>query len=364
MRANRLAWVSLVLVPLVVGCKEGGPRTTGYLAKPGGEQIRVAVLPFDSASLQFENAGLLVSQEMVTTLLATGLFEVVDPGAVYQAMVDGGLRNGTGYGFGPAAMEKMQEKLGPVRIFVAGIVQEFGEVRIGPASYPSVSINARAIDAQTGAILWSGSVSRTGADSERFFGLGAVHSTGRLARAAVRDLVASVNARELARLVRSSAPAAPDGTPLASAAHAMTGASPRTTGRERYFDEGPGYPEAALIGLLPEVSGLARGPVEHREHHYSMVETSYQSRETAVHARLVDYRAVEAALGFVRHDHPDETEGTFAGLPAYAGTSAAQMPGGYYLDIAVGRFGLFLEGPGSRQSEIERIARALILAMK
>jgi len=34
------------------------------------------------------------------------------------------------------------------------------------------------------------------------------------------------------------------------------------------------------------------------------------------------------------------------------------------LDIAVGRFGLFLEGPSDRQSSVEQVARAIIHGMK
>ncbi len=358
---RNLIWISCALLLLAcAGCKEGGPATSGYLAKTQEGRVRLVVLPFESAGLQSENAGQIVSQEMVTALLATGMFDVADPGAVYQAMVDAGLRNGNGYGLGPAAMDKLQEKLGPVRVFLVGIVQEFGEVRVGPASYPSISINARLLDGQTGAILWSGSVSRTGADTEKFFGLGAVHSTGRLARIAVRDLVGSVNRRELAKILQAS----PGAAPSAAQAHALPTSSLRRTGTERYFDENASYPEAALRGLLVDIAGMTRSAVDYREHHYSIVEASYQTQNTTIGIKLIDYRKASAAKDFVKLDHPDEAEGTFEGLPAYAAPSPAQRPGGYHLDVAVGRFGLYAQGPSERKTEIETVARALIDAMQ
>lgn len=361
MSVRDLTWVPCALLLLAcAGCKEGGPATSGYLAKPQEGRVRLVVLPFESASLQSENAGQIVGQEMVTALLATGMFDVADPGAVYQAMVDAGLRNGNGYGLGPAALEKLQEKLGPVRVFLVGIVQEFGEVRVGPASYPSISINARLLDGQTGAILWSGSVSRTGADTEKFFGLGAVHSTGRLSRIAVRDLVGSVNRRELAKILQASSEAAPSAAQM----HALPAPSLRRTGTERYFDESASYPEAALRSLPVDVAGMTKGSVEYREHHYSIVETSYQAQNTTIGVRLVDYRKASVARDFVKLDHPDEAEETFSGLPAYAAPSPAQTPGGYHLDIAVGRFGLFAQGPSGKKAEIETVARALIDAMQ
>jgi len=358
---SKVIYAPIVMLALAVaGCRESGPRASGYLAVPGPQRIRAAVIPFDSASLQFENAGQVIGQEVVTALMETGMFDVVDPGAVYQAMVDAGLRNANGYGMGPSGLERLQEKMGPVRIFVVGMVQEFGEVRIGPASYPSISINARVLDARNGSILWSGSVSRTGSDTEKFFGLGAVHSPGRLARGAVRELIGSVNRRELARILQASA----EGPPPMEAAHVVPASRVRLTGKERFFDEKASYSEADMRSLMVEVGGLSRSGVGYREHHYSIAEATYRGSGFEVHAKLVDYRKAESALGFVRHEHPDEAEVQFAGLPAFSAPSAADMPGGYHLDLAAGRFGIFLRGPSQRQEDMERVARALIAAMK
>ncbi len=351
--------LAMALTIAIAGCQEGGSRASGYLVPPGAGRIRAVVLPFESASLQFEGAGLVVGQELVTALMETGCFDVVDPGAVYQAMVEAGLRNGNGYGLGPAALEKLQERVGPVGIFVVGMVQEFGEVRIGPASYPSVSINARVLSPR-GNILWSGSVSRTGSDTEKFFGFGAVHSPGRLVRGAVRELIGNVNQRELAGILRACA----EESVVTASAPAAPAPRRLIAGKERFFDEKAIYPEAELRDLLVEMAGLTRGPVKCREHHYSMVETTYQGAGFGIQAKLVDYRKAESALGFVRHEHPSESEGQFAGLPAYTAASAEKMPGGYHLDISVGRFGLFLRGPAQAQDDIERVARALIGPMK
>jgi TolB-like protein len=361
---NNLKWQSVGLVVLVglcvSGCKEGGPGASGYLVKAGGEaRMRVAVVPFDSASLQTESAGRIVTQEVVTGLLGTGIFDVVEPGSVYQALSEQGARNI--YGLDPVTMQKLQERLGPVRAYVVGVVQEYGEVRVGPATYPSISVNARVLDGQTGAILWSGSVSRTGADSEKLFGIGAVYSPGRLARAVVQDLIKTFDRRELVKLLQTVSPATTQGP-------ATIVQPPRPTSdvpvRGKFTDESVAYGEADLKALLADVPGMTRSDIVYSEHHFSMVTATYQAQGSDLRAKVEDCRKMAAARGRVKHDHPDEADGKLDGLLAFAGPTAATMPGGYELDAAVGRFAMFLSGPATRQAEIEKLGHAIIVAMK
>ncbi|MBM3472870.1 MAG: hypothetical protein FJX75_06350 [Armatimonadetes bacterium] len=360
MNIRRSLLIAPIALPfLLAGCKEGGPGSSGYLVKPGTERVRIAVLPFEVASPQYETAGQVVTQEIVTALLSTGLFEVVEPGLVYQALSESGSRNL--YGLDRETMQALQQQVGPVRVFVVGLVQEFGEVRIGPESYPSVSLTARVLDGETGSIVWAGSVSKTGADSEKLFGIGAVHSQGRVIRAAVKGLIAKIDRKQLAEVL-AAGPTQPVG-PAVPRGPTPSG-PPKVTGNERFFDEKATWTQAALTDLLLEVEGLTRAPVLFRQHHFDIVETQYAADGYEIRAKLVDYRQVKAAQGYVQLDHPGEAEQLLAGLPAYGTESSPDDPGAYVLDVAVGRFGLSLIGPAAHRADVEKAATAIIAAMK
>lgn len=354
----------LIVVPVLMavmtsGCKEGGPGRQSYVAKPGQQLIRVAIVPFDSMGLAQENAARIVTEEIMTSLLSTGMFDVVEPGMVYMAMSEAGTRNA--WGIDPATMQKLQEKLGPVRAFVVGTVQEYGEVRVGSVSYPSISISARVVEPETGQILWAGSCSRTGAESEKLFGMGAVYSSGRLARAVVRELMNSVD-RERLLAVLNAAPA-PPATAVVRTPTTPT-ASGGPTGNEKFFDEAAVVSQAILVGYLVDYDGFTKGEIDFRKHHFSMAETTYASQGLLIAAKLEDCGKKDVALARIKHEHPDETEARFAGLPAFMAASPANTPGAYHLDVAVGRFALFLTGPGSKKGDIEKVAQAIIAAMK
>jgi hypothetical protein len=343
----------IILGGALAGCREGGPGGQESLAQPGAP-VRVAVVPFDSTGVQQENAAQLITDEVVTNLIGTGLFQVVEPGIVYQALADLGTRNS--YGLDLATMQKLQDKIGPVRAFVVGMVGEFDTVQVGPDSYPAISVSARVLDAQSGAILWSGSASRTGADSEQVFGLGAVHSPGRLARAVVTQLIASVPRDKLLALLKTTAPAA---APAGPAPAPVTG----PTGKEKYLDESATYTDATLKALLVDVPGFTRDTVTYHQHHFGIVEGGYHNT-SVITVRLVDCLQRQAALSLVQYYHPNDTQGQFAGLPAFETASGPKTPGGYHLDLAAGRFALFLTGPEAQKADLEIVAQALVNAMK
>lgn len=355
------AALGLLAVVLVSGCKEGGPSRSGYLIAPGEQRIRVAVLPFDAATQRQGDSGQIVAQELVTALVGSRIFEVIEPGAVYAALIELGVRNG--FGLSPSTMAKLQDRIGPVDIFVVGMVQDYSEVRVGPASYPTISLNARLIDGYSGSILWSGSVSRTGSDSEKFFGIGAVHSQGRLARAAVADLIGTLDQGRLVALLDSTSQAREDSGQ--SRRPAVGGTKTVTwSGNEAFFDENAVLSEADMRSALVDVDGMVKGSVQARQHHFSIVETTYDGTGTQIKAKLVDYRKADAALGYVRLEHPGETEQELVGMPAFMGTSSEEHPGAYYVDLAAGRFGIYMVGPSERKSGIETVAASLVEALR
>lgn len=351
---------AILMTMVVSGCKEGGPSRASSTAQGGPCVIRVAIVPFDGMGLSEENAARVVTEEVLTTLMGTGLFDVVEPGMVYSALAETGARNA--WGIDPATMQKVEDKIGPVDCFVVGTVQEFGEVHVGSLSYPSISVSARVLEPESGKVLWSGSASRTGAESEKLFGMGAVHSPGRLARAVVQQLITCVPAGKL--LAELKRPQPQPGTVVALPVPPKPGPPTGLTGKEKFMDETATVSEAVLKGYLVDFDGFTRGEVTFRTHHFSIAEVTYEKPNLMVAVKLEDCGKKDVAAARIHHNHPDDTDGRFAGLPAYESPSSARLPGAFHLDLAAGRFALFLTGPESRKSEIENLAQAILAAMK
>jgi len=346
---------------MTAGCKEGGPGRAGYVVQPGQTLIRVAIVPFDSQGVSQENAARIVTEEVVTTLLGTGMFDVVEPGMVYAAMAEGGARNA--WGLDPATMQGLEEKLGPVSAFVVGTVQEFGEVRVGALTYPSISVSARVLEPQSGRILWAGSCSRTGAETEKLFGMGAVYSSGRLARAVVQQLIKGVDRDKLLAALRA-APTPPETPRVGPRAPSTPGATAGPTGTEKYMNESGAVTDAVLQGYLVDVEGFTKGKVTIRSHHFPIAETTYEAKGEAIAVKLSDCGKKGTALDRVRYEHPGESDTRFAGLPAFRSSSSEAMPGAVHLDVAVGRFALFVTGPTGSKPDLDRVAQTIIDAMK
>jgi hypothetical protein len=178
----------------------------------------------------------------------------------------------------------------------------------------------------------------------------------------VRDLVSTLNQRQLVALLEASSAA--EGEARAPRQPTATARRPaETTGSENFFDENVTISEADMRSSLVDVEGMVKDPVRFRQHHFSIAETTYNGTVTEIQVKLVDYRKAEAALGYVKLEHPGETEQKIAGLPAFIGPSSDKSPGAYYVDLAAGRFGIYALGPSGRGSDIERVARSLVEAL-
>jgi hypothetical protein len=115
--------------------------------------------------------------------------------------------------------------------------------------------------------------------------------------------------------------------------------------------------EEQLRGLLREVAGFSRSAVEYQKHVYGTVEAGYEGGGRKVTAKLVDYTSAEQARQFLAAEHPGQTPGSFANLPAYVGESQFGI---LHLNVVVGRFGLYLSGPVDARETVERVGRALL----
>ena len=100
---------------------------------------------------------------------------------------------------------------------LTGMVEEYGEVRIGNETYPSVSFSSRLVNARDATIVWAGMVSRTGADKVLLFDIRRISSMGKLVKSAVQSMASSM-LHDQDRIVAALRPAA--STPASAAAGA------------------------------------------------------------------------------------------------------------------------------------------------
>ena len=324
-----------VVMLCLSGCNDSGQSTRIFLKNGTSKRLRVAVLPFDNVSRD-QDAGRVITNTVITYLLSTGEFDVVEPGIVYATMGSENVRLTEGVTV--EVSQKLQTKLN-ADAYVMGMVEEYGEVRIGSDTYPAVSFSARLVDARTATILWAATISKTGADNVKLFDIGRVSSLGKLSKQAVATLAASLYKSKnsiIADIATSHDKIVPfdvkvvnDGKPeqvglsLVQSPTAATDAASavaRLAQTGRSFDESATYGEKELTALLKDVGFDKLGPVTYKKHFHGSVETSYQigGNGKSVEVRLVDYLKSASSEKFIKHYNPGAQQITFETLPAFS----------------------------------------------
>ncbi|HVO09258.1 MAG TPA: CsgG/HfaB family protein [Vicinamibacteria bacterium] len=184
MMRSPLTILLVALAPALAGC--ASHTTTQYL-HPNvdlGAMKTVAVLPFENVT-QEQTAGEKVQRIFITELLATGVFQVVEPGAVNKALR--AERSDLAVsGLAPADLKRLGEAL-KVDGFFMGTVIDFNESHSGSTPAPEVTVQLRLVEAQSGVTVWNTSKTRSGASlSARMFGVGG-DSLTQAAREVVRE---------------------------------------------------------------------------------------------------------------------------------------------------------------------------------
>ena len=146
---------------------------------------RVAVLPFVNDSTR-RYAGEILTDQLIGQLVEVGA-NVVEPGLVRQVM----LESRQFYSEGPSVPETDL-----LRLHLSADVVVFGEVsrydeKLGPQA-AQVEFLVRAIDTETGQLIWASSSFAGGNKGVYFFGAGRVHAAQSLATEMARALVDTV----------------------------------------------------------------------------------------------------------------------------------------------------------------------------
>ena len=375
-RLLKLAIAAVVCIAFVAGCNDGGPSTKIFVKKDNGRKLRVAVLPFDNVARDAE-AGRVITNTVVTYMLTTGYFDVVEPGVVYAAMGSTGVR--TTEGMTPEASAKLQPLLN-ADIYVTGVVEEYGEVRVGADTYPAVSFSSRLLNARTNEIMWAATISKTGAEGAKIFDIGRISSLGKLSKLAVKAMADSLikSKAQIFSGVQPGAAASGDAgngepssvSPTATPATTPTptpaasgGTAAATTAGAKYMDEALVYGEPEMTALLKDVGDAKLGVVRYSKHYHGTIETQYQltAGGKIIDVKLVDYKKVATAAKFVEQETPSGEKGSFDSHSAVTDTSEFDY---FHLNIAAGRFGIYLRGPSAQKAETEALGKGIIALLK
>lgn len=173
-----------MLLLLVAGCA-GAPRT---FRAPGPGVPAGSVVAFVPLVNLTENeaAPRLFTDKLLLELGRLRYFEVQDPGIVLGFLRE--LRILVPDRMSRDQMAKLAEQSG-ADLFLVGTVTECREGTETPAGVPVAGLNLRLVDAISGAVIWAGSLARTGTDRETFFGLGKIRNLDKLSATMARDLV-------------------------------------------------------------------------------------------------------------------------------------------------------------------------------
>ncbi len=162
-----------------------------------GRPVRIAVLPFANDSTR-RNAGDILSLHFVRWLAATENVDIIEPGMVRKALLEGRLIM-TG-GISIPQIELVRALL-DADLVVTGTVSDYQE-SLGADGVPSVVFTVRGIDARAERVVWTSLSYNRGDQGVFFFESGRVDTAYRLASEMVRQAVRSVAPRGRSRSTR------------------------------------------------------------------------------------------------------------------------------------------------------------------
>ena len=153
--------IGLLVLFLLAGCAgKSGTSQEVFLREDVdfGFIQRIAVLPFENNTNDKFAPGRF--RDIVTTsLLAYGLFDVVDKGLVDSVFVEEAIEQGAA--IDGLTLKRLGQRLN-VQAMMIGSVDVVNQARIGGVEYPEIAMTLRLLEAQSGMILWQASGRLTG----------------------------------------------------------------------------------------------------------------------------------------------------------------------------------------------------------
>ena len=148
---------------------------------------KVGVLPFRSlAGDRF--AGEKIGIEFTTALLAKEIFEVYDYGVFVNKVLQAIGERTPPDGPSQEQLKKIAEATGVQGIFY-GTVMQYDMVPSSSGTFPTISVEARFVDVETGTVVWMATMTERGGPKTPIIGIGETHTLGELAQNMCKDLV-------------------------------------------------------------------------------------------------------------------------------------------------------------------------------
>jgi len=183
------AWGKVVPAMAIVtlGCATAAPR---YYVNPQADMTlyrKVAVLPFLNLSPQ-PLAGERVTRAFVTELIIADRYRVVEPGEFRAVLRDMEVQPSPDGAYDPAKLREAAGRVGATGI-VRGAVSDYQMQRSGQDEVAVLSFDAELMDAETGNVVWRGSITRRGGARIPILGGASTRTLGRLTQEACVELV-------------------------------------------------------------------------------------------------------------------------------------------------------------------------------
>ena len=148
---------------------------------------QVGVVPFRSLAAD-RLAGEKVTVEFVTALFASDLFDVIDYGIFVHGVAKvTGSRSPTD-GVTAKQLRDIAKETGVQGVF-EGTVSHYETFASGNNRFPVISLEVRLLDAATGRVVWSATVTERGGPKTPLIGIGEVRTLGELSQKVCRRLV-------------------------------------------------------------------------------------------------------------------------------------------------------------------------------
>jgi len=187
-RMANAVWITTALLLLVPsGC---GPSIKPFASKnlKGGEEVRMAILPFDNLS-NTQGAGRSIESLVLIEFLKRSTLKIVDPGEVSSVLSRERIRLATN--IPKETIHTLGTGLG-VRLLMMGTVHQYEMQSAsgagGSGNIPVIAVTLRIIDTDSGDIVWASTATRRGNDREIVFGIGKIQSLNQLAEVISMEL--------------------------------------------------------------------------------------------------------------------------------------------------------------------------------
>lgn len=185
-RAALLGGFLVLLVIIASGCS----KSVRVYLHPDADisyYEKVGVLPFRSLSGD-RFAGEKFGIEFTTALLATEMFDVIDYGIFVNQVIQAIGTRAPADGPSVEQLQKIAEATGVQGIFY-GTVMQYEMVPTTSGNFPSISVEARLIDAETGTVVWMVTHTERGGPKTPIIGIGETHTLGELTQSMCKGMM-------------------------------------------------------------------------------------------------------------------------------------------------------------------------------